>query len=178
MMKLLVVVLLVVVAVYAQDTAAPTHQTKHPHTKHPHTQHPHTQHAHTHPPHTTHHNGGHNMIKTSFTLVDTDKDGMLSLKEMDAAFLSADTDKDGHLSMAEYQAVHSTENPALVQAMYKYFDVNDNGKLDKSDVKIAFHHFDVDSDSHVSLHEFTVEYTAIHKLLVQASHHTSKPIIG
>jgi len=91
-------------------------------------------------------------VRTFLKAHDTDKDGKLSFKELQALFDRFDKDKDGFLDQKELgEAIRALAGKEAkvdqyVIASMREYDVNKDGKLSSKEVKLHFGNADTDKD--------------------------------
>ncbi|CAG5136640.1 unnamed protein product [Candidula unifasciata] len=92
-----------------------------------------------------------------FYVSDANKDGILTLSEVDSNFRSYDRDDDGRISRYEYTSHVDANSPqlhAFSHGLYDIYDVDSDDFLDAHDYESFFKLMDSDENDVVTQHEY------------------------
>ncbi|XP_025102963.1 uncharacterized protein LOC112569380 [Pomacea canaliculata] len=109
---------------------------------------------------------GLDLSKPLFDLLDQNKDGVVRLNEMFAAYDIVDLSKDGLMTFTEFAAgPHPGSPPLSIEEAFRYFDDRDNDKnngvLDSGCVVAFFEDLDGNKNGEITLQEMTENYLAL-----------------
>ncbi|XP_033759165.1 calmodulin-like protein 7 [Pecten maximus] len=97
-----------------------------------------------------------------FDKVDNDKNGQLSVSELDNIFLAFDVNHDQEVTASEFEndwtVLYNLGAPIEARTLFTKADTNDDGHITSDDLPEIFTYFDSNGDSFISLDEFLTQW--------------------
>ncbi|OWF49918.1 uncharacterized protein LOC110451088 isoform X2 [Mizuhopecten yessoensis] len=98
-------------------------------------------------------------VDHSFTDVDTDRDGIIQLSELEASFFHVDFDGNKKVSESEFES--RSTNHTFRKLVFLELDYDGDGFLDVSAIQGEYTVMDTNADNLVSRREFDTYYTKV-----------------
>lgn len=105
-------------------------------------------------------------LEAEFVAMDTDKNNLVSEREMETYVLQQDYDKDGCITFVEFMRVRRHDTLMFSWALFNHFDHNDDDCLESWDQVQEFNEVDINpKDGKFTLAEFEAYYDKLYKAM-------------